>query len=194
MANITNSQKSNSLVTCERTSQDTLRLTVLEAGVIEFDRRRVNSANRDIAEMHGWKQRLVDAAAIGTTDKDGNFVPPKARQKMKFAAMQRVAEHYMSGDPSWSLRGEPTERAVDMTTIWVLQAVMEVKSLPDVEAAREAIEQVAKKREWGFKKTLNAFRTAPGPVREAFERIRDANEVSSEDGEALLNDMAAGRS
>lgn len=54
--------------------------------------------------------RIVDAAAIGVADKDGNVIPADKRVAMKHAAMARLVEHYETGTSQWSRvsEGGPT--------------------------------------------------------------------------------------
>jgi len=45
--------------------------------------------------------RIVDAAAVGKADKDGNIIPEAERNAMKFARMKALVDHYNSGTATW---------------------------------------------------------------------------------------------
>lgn len=55
------------------------------------------------AAMVGMAQvRIVDAAAVGMTDKDGNIIPEADRIQMKYENMNELVRHYESGTAEWS--------------------------------------------------------------------------------------------
>src|SRR3954470_13197250 len=96
-------QKSNSVITSKKLSTDVIEFTVLGVGSFTFDKSLVASENRARAEDHGWNQRISDRAAIGRADAEGNPISPHVHATMKFVAMKTCAEHYMSGNDSWSM-------------------------------------------------------------------------------------------
>lgn len=59
------------------------------------------------AALVGMAQvRIVDAAAVGVADKDGNIIPAAERVEMKYANMAALIEHYESGTSEWSRVGQ----------------------------------------------------------------------------------------
>ena len=75
-----------------------VRFSVKGAGELTLDVAKVHAANRARAEMHGFVQRISDAAAMARDSKTGASATPQ----QKFDAMQRLVEHYMSGAEEWS--------------------------------------------------------------------------------------------
>lgn len=75
-----------------------VRFSVKGAGELTLDVAKVHAANRARAELHGFVQRISDAAAMARDSKTGASATPQE----KFAAMQRLVEHYVSGSEEWS--------------------------------------------------------------------------------------------
>ena len=67
---------------------------------LTFDATKAHAANRAQAEMHGWLQRLGDAAAIEKTAENGYRVTDAMRR----AAIEPLIAHYQSGAEAWSMR------------------------------------------------------------------------------------------
>lgn len=65
-----------------------------------FDPRKASAECRAHAEWHGWEQRLRDAAAKPRDQKTGKSATPAE----KFAAVRKLAEHYLAGAKEWNLR------------------------------------------------------------------------------------------
>lgn len=92
-------RKSNSVVTTSRLESGALAFDVLGAGRVTFDPTKAHPDMRAYAEIHGWGQRIVDAAALGRDDETGKPASPAE----KMARMQRVVDHYESGTDQWRL-------------------------------------------------------------------------------------------
>lgn len=75
-----------------------IRFSVKDAGELVLDVAQVNAANRARAEMHGFVQRVSDAAAMARDSKTGASATPQ----QKYEAMKRLVEHYASGAEEWS--------------------------------------------------------------------------------------------
>lgn len=99
--------KSNSVLT-SKVEGSVLEITVLGAGTILFDAEQAHPANRQRAEMHGWTQRLSDAAAKSRDPKTGLPVSPLA----KFEAVNQLAEWYMRGGDQWKRTGDGTRETL----------------------------------------------------------------------------------
>lgn len=67
-------------------------------GTKVLDLKLVSANNLDYAAFHGFKQRIVDKAAIGQFDKSGAKVTPE----MKMEAMWGLVDYYNSGAEDWS--------------------------------------------------------------------------------------------
>lgn len=75
-----------------------VKFAVKGAGELVLDVAKVHAANRARAELHGFVQRISDAAAMARDSKTGASATPQE----KFTAMQRLVEHYMGGAEEWS--------------------------------------------------------------------------------------------
>ena len=75
-----------------------VKFAVKGAGELVLDVAKVHVANRTRAEMHGFVQRISDAAAMARDSKTGASATPQE----KFEAMRRLVEHYMAGGEEWS--------------------------------------------------------------------------------------------
>lgn len=71
-----------------------------------FNLNAVHQKNLERACAVGFAQvRIVDAAAVGRADKEGNIIPEFERVQMKWDRMMRLIEHYESGTEEWNLKG-----------------------------------------------------------------------------------------
>lgn len=75
-----------------------VRFSIKGAGELVLDVAKVHAANRAKAELHGFVQRISDAAAMARDSKTGASATPQE----KFEAMKRLVEHYQSGSEEWS--------------------------------------------------------------------------------------------
>src|SRR5882724_5922749 len=98
--------KSNAVVTYGRDESTGEHLfSVVGAGTIRFNLGLVSDANKARATIFGFRQRIVDAAAMSRNPANGQPATPAAKE----AAMRRLADHYMSGSDDWSPARVPTE-------------------------------------------------------------------------------------
>lgn len=73
----------------------------METLVLHMDKLHPDIIRR--AACVGFAQvRIVDAAAIPATDKDGNIIPADERTKMKHEKMAALIAHYETGTAEWS--------------------------------------------------------------------------------------------
>lgn len=79
-----------------------LAFDIKGAGVVVLNLANVSAANRQYAEIHGWKQRIVDAAALSRNTADGKSAAPEAKRD----AIAKLVEHYMSGTDKWTMTAE----------------------------------------------------------------------------------------
>jgi len=68
-------KRSNSVVNVQQDGS-ILRIEVIGGGVVEFDTRKVHEDNVQRAIMHGFKQRLSDAAALSRNPDNGAPATP----------------------------------------------------------------------------------------------------------------------
>jgi hypothetical protein len=67
-------------------------------GETKLDLTKVATGLHRRAEIHGWIQRISDAAAISRDPKTGH----PATAQTKFEAISRLVDHYMTGSADWS--------------------------------------------------------------------------------------------
>jgi hypothetical protein len=164
--------KSNSLVTHAFNAQaGTLTFNVLNAGSLTLDLSAISQANRDRAMVHGFVQRIVDAAAISRNTDTGLPASPSE----KLAAMERVVAHYASGTEDWNLRKASSERE---TGALLIAALMEL--YPN--AGREKI--AARVKGWS---PAERKATALSPKVKAIMDRMQAAAVANIDAEELLD-------
>jgi len=92
----------------------TLTLTFSGGQEIVVDANKLRPEIRDMAILHGLKQKLVDAAAISRNIDNGQ----PASVADKYAAVKKVADRLMSADGQWNegrgAAGESTPKSGDM--------------------------------------------------------------------------------
>jgi len=94
-------RKSNSVVTMQQMNDGKLVFTVLGAGTVTFNPALAHEACREYAESHGWKQRLVDGAALSRNPETGRPASPEE----KLEGIRVLVAHYESGTGDWSRVG-----------------------------------------------------------------------------------------
>jgi hypothetical protein len=70
---------------------------------LTFNPALASTENQDYARMHGFLQRLGDAAAIPRQDAKGNVV--NVTEAMRRDAVAELITHYESGSADWNLKG-----------------------------------------------------------------------------------------
>ncbi len=159
--------KSNSVITHHPQEDGTIIFKVKDAGEFTFDPMKASEVNRTRAMRHGFVQRISDGGAISRDTATGKPADPSA----KFAAMRRLADHYMEGSVDWSpARSEgATSGGLDCLT---LLAVAEATG-KTVEEVRAMVAAGAEKK----RLTPKAYLTALGGasvVKPILERLRAA--------------------
>lgn len=154
--------KANSIITSAYDAKrNTLIFTVLGQGTVELDLNKVSAANLARAAVHGFNQRVPDAAAIGVTDKDGEVIPRDERTRIKYERMNDLCRFYESGTEEWGRKAAAGEGSGRSITI---EAIAKVKSLTYEDA--EAL--VAKHADVSFK----------GDRKKALAQLRQATKVA----------------
>ena len=159
--------KANSIVTHEVHDDGRITFYVLGVGALEFDRNKAAGSNRARAETHGWIQRIVDAAAIGVTDSDGNIIPKEQRNRMKYHAMHDIITHYESGSEEWSRAG-----GGGGTRSLTVEAIARVQRI-EYDEAVEMVERHAERKYGGDTKKALAKLRGAADVQKAMQAIRD---------------------
>jgi hypothetical protein len=114
---------------------------------LRLDMTKVHEDNVMRAAYVGMAQvRIVDAAAIGVADKAGRIIPVAERDAMKYARMQKLIEHYESGSPEWTTRGQGA--GTDSTGL-IKRAIMRVHSIEHVETLDALVKKFADEKHGG---------------------------------------------
>ena len=108
-------------------------------GKLVFDPALVSAENRARAMMHGFKQRIIDNAAIKAEDNG------KVNVQDKFDAMRQIIDHLESGATDWNVK--QAARATGPDAGLLIRALIEMGKTASVEAANVLFERLAAKRE-----------------------------------------------
>lgn len=101
-------------------------------GETALDLTKVHESLHRRAEIHGWIQRISDAAAISRNPETGQ--PATATDKLN--AMARLVDHYMTGTSDWS----PTRsRAIGSDEVLLARVLAEVYTDRTPERIREYV-------------------------------------------------------
>lgn len=141
---------------------------------ITFDMSKVHPNNAAYAALHGFNQRLRDAAALSRDPKTGRAPTPGDR----FAAIERLVEHYHSGAAEWNLRAAAGERTSGELGM-LAAAIAELK-------AKDVIEV----RDW-LKTKTEAERKAlavSAAIKPIMDRMRE-QAAGTVDAEDLLSEI-----
>jgi len=122
--------------------------------------------------------RINDAAAIGRTDKEGRIIPDADRTAMKYEAMKRLVEHYMTGTAEWAQRVAKGKGDAGQTSL-TLRALAMVQGV-DVETMRERVEANAEKRGVTVRAYLAKVATSEA-VRRKMDELRGPAAVDADD-------------
>ncbi len=149
---------------------------VKDAGEFTFTLAEASEANRRRAEVHGWVQRISDAAALdkGSTN------------QAKLDAMKALAEHYAGGDVDWNRKGGGGARPFDMGLL--VTALAQTKCNGDIDKTNAAIDGVAAKRGIGREEAGKLF-AADADVAAAMARIKATRNPPKFDADAELAAM-----
>lgn len=178
----TDKKRVNSIITVSRFDN---KLTFAFAGVGQFvfDPDRVSAENRARAMMHGFEQRIRDAAALSVDRETGRSATAQA----KHDAALRIAEHLMSGSTDWAIR---VAASAGPDAGLTLQAMMRAlgKSLDDVEAV---IAATMTKREIDRAAALKLWANSK-QVAQAILDIKRERADAGADAEDLLGEIMGG--
>ena len=178
--------KSNSIVTHALNADGSITFAVLGVGALQFRPHMVAEANRRRAEYHGWIQRIVDAAAIGVTDSEGNVIPRDQRTRMKYHAMNEIIVHYESGSEEWSRVG--TGGGQKSITIEAIARVLDI----EYAEALEYVDRHAEKKYAGDTKKCLAELRKGKRIMSAMEDIRrERTPEPKVDADAELEELKA---
>ena len=128
--------KSNSTVTTIVDGGQIL-FSVIGAGSVTLDTAKVSQVVKDLATMHGFKQRISDRAAISRNPETGLAASPQD----KLEAMKELVEFYHLGGEDWSMRKAGGERQTGGLLVQCLIALYADKT---PERVREYVKGLSK--------------------------------------------------
>lgn len=140
-------------------------------GETSLDLTKVHDGLHRRAEIHGWIQRISDAAAISRNPETG--LPATAGDKL--SAMDRLVQHYMSGTGDWS---PVRSRAIGSDETLLSRVLTEVYPDKTPERIREYVTGLRSAERSAI---LTKFK-------DIADRIRAENSADV-DAEALLKDL-----
>lgn len=156
--------KANAVIQVQQTEAGNILVAVAGVGSITMDMTKVHADNKAYAAFHGFKQRLVDAAALSRDTTNGATASPAD----KFAAIKELVDHYEGGSPDWS-RQSAGGGASSIT----LEAIATIQGLT-YEVAEERVARMADAKFGGDTRKCLAYLRTGAKVAEEIERIRKA--------------------
>lgn len=172
--------KSNSVVTHERLESGSLRFHVRGVAHFDFDLSKVHQSNRQQAEVHGWIQRISDAAAMSRDPKTGLAATPSD----KYARMVALRDHYEAGGEQWSRAGTGgTGKSLTIAAIAELKGV-------DYATAEQYVDDYAKRNYDGDRKeALEFIRSGPKVAERMAEMRKRTERPANVDADAALDEL-----
>lgn len=148
---------------------------------ITFHPDMVDPTLRARAELHGWKQRISDKAALSRDPKTGKSATPE----QKFAAVRAIIEHYESGADKWEMERVGGNGGGRSDSSYILQALANVQGV-DAKTMAERVAANAEKRELTVDAYLKRVATQPAVATEV-ARIKHGESV---DADEFLDELA----
>lgn len=169
----------NSIITVTRWDNK-LKFAFTGVGDFTFDPDKVSAENRARAMIHGFEQRVRDAAALSVDRDTGKSATAQA----KFDAAKRIADHLMSGATEWNIKPAATG---GLDAGLVIMAIMRVfkKTLDEAETviattmSKKGIERAAALKLWANSKQVAA----------AMLEIKTERLNTTEDADDLLDEI-----
>lgn len=150
------------------------------AGTVKFNIKGMDPLMLDLSKVHpeivkraalvGMAQvRIVDKAAIGMTDDEGNIIEEDERLEMKRSRMAELIEHYHSGTDQWNMAG--TGQGSRSITI---EAIARIKDVSYDEAKAYVEKFASAKRKMPDGKEMSFG----GDTKKALAYLREGKQIS----------------
>lgn len=107
---------------------------------VTFHPDMVDPTLRARAELHGWKQRISDKAALSRDPKTGKSATPE----QKFAAVKAIIDHYESGADKWEMERVGGGGGGRSDASYILQALATIQGL-DQKTIAERVASLSEK-------------------------------------------------
>jgi hypothetical protein len=175
--------KENSIVTSSYDAErNVITFTVKGQGDMTLDLNKVSKENLARAVVHGFNQRIPDAAAIGRTDADGKIIPEDERTRIKWERMNELCVHYESGTTEWSRKGEGGP-----SRVLTIEAIARVKGIT-YEDAEAIVDKHAEMHKMERKAALADIRKKSAKTVAMMDTIRDERRAAKGDQTDLTAD------
>lgn len=175
------SVKKNSVVTHEvRDAGNVLVIKVIGSDEIVFDRKNVSQECDSHAAIHGWFQRLSDAAAL-----DKGSTPAQ-----KYEAIRELADYYQTGATEWKRKSVGGGGGSRFDEGLCVTAMCNVLTGGDLDKCEVLIAATMAKREVDRTAALKVW-AATEQVAGEMQRIKDAKAAPKMDANDLLTEFAA---
>lgn len=153
--------KSNSVITYAYDAEtNAITYTVLGVGDLVLNLDQVSVKNRDYAAVHGFGQRIPDAAAIPRDTETGKSATPQE----KFDAMAKLVTHYNSGTSEWSRVREAGEGNSGGLLLAALTQLSPTKSKDEIRSwmkSQTRTQLNALREKDSVKKVIDSLRPTP---------------------------------
>ncbi len=163
------------------TDSSSIEFKTTDGESFTFDLAAVHPDNRAYAVLHGFKQRLVDNAAIGRDSISGK----SATDGEKMAAIRELGQFYMSGASDWTVRS--ANGGTGEQGGLIARAVAAVQGV-SVELVLSRLDEKAEKMGTTRRKLLNQLATATAVK----EKMVELAPKAAVDADELLADLVGG--
>lgn len=153
---------------------------------ITFNPMKASLANRRMAEFVGWKNRLIDAAAVSADTETGKTSPAD-----KHANILALVEYYETGADAWARKraegGEGAKRESAAIHL-VIPAMIALGKAADVDAANGLVDRLAAKKEVKRDDALKLL-LGTSDVGKKVAELKAAQKTYKEDADSLLEGL-----
>lgn len=153
---------------------------------VVFDIAKASEANNRRAALTGYAQvRIVDRAAVGMTDDDGNLLSEEERIALKAERIAELVSHLHTGTSDWNIRSAGIGGGKSIT----IEAVAQIKGM-EYDVAKAEIEKYAEAKFGGDTKKALAKLREGRQVMEAIAKIKAARlPAPKADADAMLAEL-----
>lgn len=178
--------KANAAVQITPQHDGSILVKVKGFDALVFNPMKAALANRRMAEFVGWKNRLVDAAAVSADTTTG-----KTSDADKHANIKRLIDYYETGAETWAKPregGAPGATRESAAIHLVIPAMIELGKAADLDAANKLIDALAAKREIKREEALKLLLNTKDVGKRVAE-MKAAQKTFAVDADSLLEGL-----
>lgn len=153
---------------------------------ITFNPMKASLTNRRMAEFVGWKNRLIDAAAVSADTETGKTSPAD-----KHANILALVEYYETGADAWARKraeGAPGATRESAAIHLVIPAMLALGKARDLDHANGLVDALAKKKEIKRDEALKLL-LATSDIGKKVAELKAAQKTYKEDADSLLEGL-----